>query len=255
MPSGNKFICVCGFRGNSGHAGQCRVYKKAVTEAVDNMKLYIADFYKTCYSITDCCKYVIEKENVKIGESSLRPHITRFLDSLGIREKLNSNKLNQCRQEKVRRTMLDRYGVINAGQIPGNGFGDRNLIPYTKLRINDEYTEFRKKVEHLTHKTQDKLKKERLVPEHCYYTGILFNDVRLEKINPNDPLKRSIDHKTSVIEAFLRGWSVEKTCVISNLVFCLRIVNTVKGHLNEQDFRKLLLPLLKKRLEDESKNG
>ena len=57
------------------------------------------------------------------------------------------------------------------------------------------------------------------------------------------------------IEAFLRGWSVEKTCVISNLVFCLRIVNTVKGHLNEQDFRKLLLPLLKKRLEDESKNG
>jgi len=249
----SNFECVCGYKGNHGHVGGCRKYSEEVVRVKEAMVLYIADVYKANYSVTECCSYVKDKEKTTIFESALRKMITQYLDSLGIREKLDGKTLNDNRQAKMRATMLERYGVENAGQLEGNGRKAANKIPYVKLKLNQEFTEYRAKVEKLSWHKLGMLKKTNSVPSECYYTGITFNDNVLEKVNPNDPYKRTLDHKTSVSEAFFRGWSVEKVMDDSNIVFCLRIVNTVKGHLNESDFRRLLLPLLKKRLEDENK--
>lgn len=247
--------CVCGFIGSHGHLGGasgCKVYRDEVARLCETMKDYIADYYKTVYSVTDCCRYIVDKENSKVLESSLRMPVTLYLDSLGIRERLGSKILNAKRQEKTKATMIERYGVENAGQMEGNGFTGLNKIPYTKLKFNTEFNEYKKDVEKATWRKVCQLQRFNNMPTKCYYTGITFNDNVLEKVNPNDPYKRTLDHKTSVSEAFFRGWTVDQVVDDSNIVFCLRIVNTVKGHLNESDFRRLLLPLLKKRLEDES---
>ena len=249
--NGNNWKCTCGFIGNAAHAGRCKIYLDAVDLACKNMKTYIAEFYKTTYSITDCCRHVVEVEKIAINQSALRKHITGYLDELGIREGHGGKSFAKFRQQKTKKTMLARYGVINPGQLESNGRKAANKIPYKKLKINQEYTQYRQAVEELTRKEFLQLKKCQNLPLTCYYSGKTFNDELLDKVNPNDPMKRTIDHRVSVTEAFLRGWPPEQTANLSNIVFCLRIVNTIKGHASDLEFRKFLLPMLLKRLSDE----
>lgn len=250
MGSKDNFKCVCGFIGQSGHAGQCDVYLREADRVKENLTEYIADYYKETYSITDCCKYVIEKEKTNIKHTALRGTITKYLDSLGIRESFGGVNFHKHRQNKLEKVMLNKYGVVNNGQREGEGYKKLNAIPYVKLKLDEEYAKFRKDVRRATRRIKWDHNE---IPETCYYTGVTFNDVVLNKVNPNDPFKRSIDHKVSVTEAFFRGWSVEETASKDNLVFCLRVVNTTKGNTTEKDFKQLILPLLKKRLADENK--
>jgi len=247
--------CVCGLeipKGNTAHFRNCSDYQKEVLRLKDVLNDYIAKYYLETYSVSECCKYVIEKESTKVFGGKLRNLITEILKKGGVYEGISGKNTNDKRQSKMQASMLNRYGVINNGQRPGEGFKKQNLIPYKKLKINEEFNNYRKEVESMTKKQVDKIKKINLIPNTCYYTDIAFNDNLLEKVNPNDPLKRTIDHKISVNEAFFYNWPTEKTAAAENLVFCLRIVNTVKGHMNENEFRKTLLPLLKERLKNEN---
>lgn len=252
MASGNNFNCVCGFHGNSGHAGKCIAYISEIARVESRMLAYVAERYTETYSVTDCCEYVVNREKTMVKPSAIRKKVKEYLGSLGVIEGASGVNRNFARSNKFVATMKSRYGVTNPGQLDGNGFSESNKIPYTKLKITDEYNQFRRAVDNLTFKIVEKLKKTNHIPRNCFYTGIKFNDNVLIKVNPNDPKKRTVDHKTPVTEAFFRGWTVEQTCDIDNLVFCLRVVNTMKGHLNEKEFRKLMLPLLIKRLENES---
>jgi hypothetical protein len=250
MGSKGNFECICGFVGQSGHAGKCDVYLTEVNRVRKNLVEYIADYYKKTYSITECCKYAVEKEKSHIKHTSLRVIITKHLDLLGIRESFGDLNFHTHRQHKLENVMMNKYGVINNGQRAGAGFKLLNSIPYVKLALDEEYSKFREQVRLATRRIRWI---DGEVSPKCYYTGITFNDELLDKVNPNDPFKRTIDHKVSVTEAFFRGWTVEQTVAKDNLVFCLRVVNTTKGNTTEKDFRKLILPVLKKRLEHENK--
>lgn len=252
MVNANSFVCICGFRGNAGHSGRCSEYQKEIDKLVNGLSEYIVDYYKESYSISECCEYVVKREKSMIRPTALRKPITKFLDQFGIREKIDGKKLNQHRQIKVKRTMIDRYGVSNAGQIEGGGWGNRNQLPITKLKISNDFFEYRKKVEYLTRKYLEKQKRLNIIPEKCYYTGIIFADNKLQEVNPNDPLKRSLDHKVSITDAFFLGLTPEQVCSEDNIVYCLRIVNTIKHNTNEDKFRETILPKLKERLKDEN---
>ncbi len=72
-------------------------------------------------------------------------------------------------------------------------------------------------------------------PTYCYYTGIQFADEE-GLVNPNDPRKRSVDHKVPVIICYLNGISVEQAGSIDNLTFVLKYVNSVKSNTEHKSF-------------------
>jgi hypothetical protein len=144
--------------------------------------------------------------------------------------------------------MLDRYGVANNGQLPGQGWSNLNSIEYKKLEVDNALADFRKKVNYLTRKYVERLKKHGALPTECYYTGITFKDEVQKQINPNDPYKRSVDHRISVIEMFLKGGTPEEVCKEGNIVFCLRAVNTYKANTPEEYFVEQIVPHLKEKL-------
>jgi len=81
-------------------------------------------------------------------------------------------------------------------------------------------------------------------PKYCFYTGIKFAD-EYGKVNPNDPCKRSIDHIKSIYECFLTGIAIEEAASIENIVFCLKICNTIKGNAEIQYFKKNIAKYLR----------
>lgn len=129
--------------------------------------------------------------------------------------------------------MITEYGVINNGQRAGQGFGPRNKIPYNTVDFLDtQYQLFRNKVERLTKKNISKLP----IPDYCYYTGVKFVDSEITLVNPNDPRKRTVDHKIPIIVGYLKGQSIEELSSLDNICYCLRYVNTIKGNTSYQDF-------------------
>ena len=73
-------------------------------------------------------------------------------------------------------------------------------------------------------------------PEVCYYTGVRFIDCDQAKVNPNDPRKRTIDHKIPVIIGYLQGLSVKEISKPENITFVLRYVNTIKSNTLHDNF-------------------
>lgn len=242
------FICVCGYKGNQNHSKICDDYKQELSRVEENIKSYIADVYLETYSVSECCEYVKEKEKTKITTLRLRKIINSELDNLGIREGLSGKNLNKIRQEKMKNTMLKKYGVVNNGQRPGYGWKELNSIEYKRLDVDQELFDFRKKVDYLTRKHVQKLKNSDSIPTTCYYTGIEFRDVSEDKVNPNDPFKRTVDHKIPVIEMFIKGKTPEETANEQNIVFCLRIVNTYKANTSENYFVNEIVPYLKEKI-------
>jgi hypothetical protein len=242
------FICVCGYEGNQNHSKSCLHYKQELKRIEENIKSYISDVYSKTYSVTECCEYVKKKENTKVTALRLRKIINDKLDSQGIREGLSGKNLNKIRQEKMTNTMLKKYGVINNGQRDGQGWKELNVIEYKKLGIDSKLIEFRKRVDYLTRKHVQKLKSNNSIPTNCYYTGIEFQDTKTDKVNPNDPFKRTVDHKIPVIEMFIKGKTPEATANEENIVFCLRIVNTYKANTSEHYFINEIVPYLKEKI-------
>ena len=65
--------------------------------------------------------------------------------------------------------------------------------------------------------------------DYCYYTGIQFADVENEHTNPNDPRKRTLDHKIPLSICYMRGMSMDESNHPDNLVWCLRVINNIRG--------------------------
>lgn len=182
--------------------------------------------YSETYSVSDVLRL---PEMRGIG----RPRVVSILKDAGLYEGLTGKNQQAKKQEKIKNTMMARFGVENNGQRPGQGFGERNKIPHTKIDfLTIEYKEYRKAVEHETNKTVFAMDK----PEVCYYTGVRFVDCEQEKVNPNDQRKRTIDHKIPVIIGYLQGLSVEEMSKPENITFVLRYVNTIKGNTLHDSF-------------------
>lgn len=242
------FECVCGFKGNSSHSKTCQEYHKEVQNLKKNIKKYIKNIYLENLSVSECCNIVKEREDTIISVAKIRKIIDEYLIDQNIKVDLSDKDFNRKRQEKTRNTMFERYGVVNNGQRQGQGWSTLNAIPYSKLDIDEELIEYRKKVEYNTRKYKEKLARNNQLPKTCFYTGITFKDCIQDKINPNDPYKRTIDHRIPVIEMFFKGYTAEENCAEENLVFCLRAVNTYKANTTEDYFVKEILPTLVKRL-------
>jgi len=193
------------------------------------------DTFKTIESYKD--SYSVSQVMTETGYS--RNKIVDLLKTEGIYEGLKGPNYSI----KMRERMQNQSQPINKGQ---RALIESNTISYDRIPFDNELLSYKKKVEKLSRKNALELKS----TTHCEYTGIPFADNFKEKVNPNDPRKRSIDHKTSVIHCFLEGKSVEECSQVSNLAYVLRYVNSIKGNMNLKDFEPLRKVLKEKLNED-----
>jgi len=192
----------------------------------EKLKNQIIETYKREWSVSA----VINEINLPniVGRSG----IVDLLKREGIYEGLNGTNYLRKHKARTKRGMLKKHGVENYGQI-SRGFGEKNKLPYTKIKTLDEdYKIYRVAVERLTTKNI----KNKIISDYCEYTGIKFADNLLEQVNPNDPRKRSVDHKNPIVICYLTGKTVEEAADITNLAYVLRYVNTIKGNTALENF-------------------
>lgn len=220
-------------------------YTKTETEWFDSIAIpEIINAYQKYHTVTDVLNNIKHLSFGRIKTIS-RAKITETLKREGVYAPYSEDAL-RVRHEKSKSTMLDRYGVINPGQLPdAGGYQEYNRIPYNKLEINKKVEDYKQKVNKITKLKHRCNRRANKLPEFCYYTGIKFSDANTPKVNPNDPLKRSIDHKTSVIYCYLNGWTPEKCASKDNMVYVLRYVNTIKSNTLEKDFIPIAAKLRK----------
>lgn len=194
-----------------------------ITDEIENL---IIDTYKKEYSVSR----VMEKCPKGIG----RKRIEKILKNAGVYEGLTGKNYLRKKVENFEKLMLKKYGVINWGQTIDGGYTKLNKIPYKKISyLTDDLKKYRLLVDKETKKNIKKYFK--TYPKYCYYTKIMFADEEYAP-NPNDPRKRSVDHKIPVLHCFLNNIDVEKAASIDNIVFVLRYVNSVKGQTLEESF-------------------
>lgn len=162
--------------------------------------------------------------------------ILRTLNELNIYDP-RSVESRKARSLAVKTAMQKKYGIDNPGQFESqkNALNIRNSIPKTSLKFLDDFKMYCEEIDYITNKNRKTL----IDSGYCFYTGIKFVDVDNEQVNPNDLLKRTIDHKLSKLEGYLSGLPPEVIGSSSNLVFCLRYCNSVKGNMNVMTFRPL----------------
>jgi hypothetical protein len=170
--------------------------------------------------------------------NTTRRRVTAFLKDEGIFESLNGENYLKTRVKEHESLMMQRYGVKNYGQISG-GWKEQNQIPYDKLDFEPDLKNYKESVYKLTRRWYKK--KDTNIPTHCFYSGIEFSDTKGAP-NPNDPFKRTIDHKKPVILCYFEGMSVEEAADESNLIFIIRYLNSLKSNTSHEAF----LPIVEK---------
>lgn len=197
----------------------------------DDMKQNYIDLYKETYSVSE----IMKRCNDGVG----RARIVKILKDEGIYEGLSGENYLKMKAKNHEKIMLEKYGVINWGQTKEGGWCKLNKVPYKKVSyLTDDYNEYRKKVDKLTKKNIKQCYKDDL-PKYCAYTGIMFADEE-GQTNPNDPRKRSVDHRIPVIHCFLKKMPIEKAANASNIVFVLKYVNSIKSQSTEES----ILPIM-----------
>jgi hypothetical protein len=197
----------------------------------DDMKQNYIDLYKETYSVSE----VMRKCNDGVGRS----RIVKILKDEGIYEGLSGENYLKKKVKNHEKIMLEKYGVINWGQTKEGGYRKLNKVPYKKVSyLTDDYNEYRIKVDKLTKKNIKQQYKDHL-PKYCMYTGIMFADEE-GPTNPNDPRKRSVDHRIPVIHCFLNKMSIEEAASVNNVVFVLKYVNSIKAQSTEES----ILPIM-----------
>lgn len=191
----------------------------------------IIELFKEDYNI----KSLNKKTN--INDQHLRDILTEnnfYTNNEEVYDLIHKNK-----QKKIRKTCIERYGEDNISKCMSGkqrrALHSRNSIPYKRFDFIDEYAEYCRKSKRYIEKSI----KEMIAPDYCEYTGIKFADATnggSNNVNPNDPLKRSIDHKMSLLECYLKGISVEEANSPENLAFCIRYVNTIKQNNSLGDY-------------------
>ena len=74
--------------------------------------------------------------------------------------------------------------------------------------------------------------------DYCYHTGIRFIDAEVEFANPNDPRKRSLDHIIPLSICYIMGMTMDEANHPSNLCWCLKCVNNVRGATDVESFKQ-----------------
>lgn len=193
-------------------------------QEIENKKTEIIELYEKSYSVSE----VLQKLNLKERH---RKNIVILLKERGIYQGVGG-KSSLYKQHKIQNTMLEKYGVINAGQIPGNGW-KHNSIMRTEIKFLQEYKNYCIKVDIITKSNAKKL----IDTGFCHYTGIKFADSdKNTPTNPNDPLKRSVDHKISKWLGFILGMEPDIIGDVGNLVYCLKYCNSMKNNMIEESF-------------------
>ena len=225
-----KDVCkYCKIKHNNfgSHVKECKEYKDLELRLTRSE--VVKNDYLSGYSIHSLCK------KYEVG----RPFIERCIVKTGVELrgfKYDDNS-REFKQKQMRDTLMDRYGVINYGQLDNQGYSGLNKIPYEYPAFFDNLSVYRKKIEMLTQKIVRRLKVEGNLPTHCSVTGIEFAD-RAGKVNPNDFRKRSADHILSILYCYIHKISVEEAANINNITFMLKYCNTIKGNMNLQDFKE-----------------
>lgn len=204
-----------------------------IIDITDSMKQRYIDLYKETYSVSK----VMRNCNDGVG----RGRIVKILKDEGIYEGLTGENYLKKKVENNEKIMLEKYGVINWGQTKEGGYRKQNKIPYKKVSyLTDDYKEYRIKVDKLTKKNIKHHFKNNL-PKYCMYTGIMFADEE-GLTNPNDPRKRSVDHRIPIIHCFLNNVPIEEAANIDNITFVLKYVNSIKAQSTEES----ILPIMEK---------
>jgi len=188
-----------------------------------------------CYTETYSVTKVIEKTGIG------RKRIVRILKEAGVYEGLNGPNYLAKKQENLKQTMLEKYGVENISQLNCDSLKERNSIAYKNIGFDLEFSDYKKRVANYT-KNLVTRKKSIVLPEKCFYTGYRFRDCDSEKVNPNDPFKRTVDHKYPILLCFIDGWPIEEAGGPDNIIFVLRYVNSVKSNTTHESF----LPIAEK---------
>ena len=195
----------------------------------------ILQHYLTNYNVT---------EILEVFSVSRKP-VENFLKARGVYK--NQQQVVPFVQNapatKRLKTMQERYGVVNFGQTPHmvEALAARNAIAFQAPALLGAFEEYRRLVNHYTQRN----KKFVVKVDCCYYTGIRFSDSE-GLVNPNDPRKRTLDHKISVYEGFLKDIDASIIGATSNLVWCLRYCNSIKGNMSSLAFQELAVLIREK---------
>jgi len=226
------------------HLTHCMAYVEFKETFLNVNGLELLAKYQEGTSISDLEKFY------KIGRNFVETCITRLGGNLrGLTQDANTRHL---RTNKRTETLKRKYGVINTGQLENSPIKLANKIPYTVPKFWAEMNEYKKDVERASRRFLRRCKIENRLPTHCEYTGIKFADAENKSTNPNDWFKRTIDHRVCVLHCYLNGWTVERASSPSNLIFCLRYINSIKGTISESEFVEKYVPKLRNLLLNEN---
>lgn len=201
----------------------------ATTQYSDDVKQQIINIYQTEWSVSEIDRQM--NKGLKPRKYG-REGIVKVLKESGIYEGLTGKNYVAKHLARVKRAMLNKHGVENYGKI-SRGFKKNNSLPLETINFFDtDYKIYRSLVDRLTARNIRK----KVDTGYCEYTGIQFIDYDGRSVNPNNPRKRSVDHKIPISVCYLTGISAEDAADLKNLAFVLRYVNTIKANSTLESF-------------------
>jgi hypothetical protein len=134
----------------------------------------------------------------------------------------------QAIKDKVKKTMLEKYGVENISH--SQRFKDFMYILKGNTIDTMAFNKYKQEIWKLTKKNKENIPFTGL----CYYTG-----VNISKTNfYNDFHHVSVDHKISISYGFNNNIPVEEIAAEKNLCYCSRLTNSIKREMTEEEFLK-----------------
>lgn len=239
----------------SGHVAACPVYIREVTEPLHNFVKKSTDNIRSLHTAGGLSAGDIAEELLSgfLKENTYSPEKQRYIKlkkaattaekvRLVLKESGIYNKSTTSRMARVRQTMLERYGVINNGQLPDARakLSRRNNAKVYRLPARMDFESYSKQVKLFTDRSKRRL------PAPCkdYYTQLPFLEELSDPFLMQGDLYPTIDHKLSVLYCFHKGLPAEACGDVSNLCWTFRWLNSLKQHLPEHLFRSTLLPLV-----------
>ena len=185
----------------------------------------IIELYRQTYSVTEVLKHI------EYG----RAKTVKILKAADVYEGLNGPNYIAMKLKKHKEVMQQKYGVDNISQLRTSKLIESNKIGYDKFDFDDELKHYTNEVRKYT---KNLVTRKKLVafPTECFYTNIEFVDVSKQHVNPNDPLKRTVDHKHPIILCYFDGWTIEQAGGKDNIIFVLRYVNSLKSNTTHECF-------------------
>jgi hypothetical protein len=193
---------------------------------IEENKKEIIKYYQEHLSVRAC------SVNFKISYSP----IESMLKQEGVHRGISDKERCKKNFDRLKNSVKNKYGITNVSQLHLSNLKERNSIEFKRPKFMTSFVEYSKEVKRISNKNKKLLKKQK----YCYYTGIIFADSDENcgggGVNPNDPTKRTLDHKISVFDGFMNNIEPQIIASPTNLVECLRYCNSVKGNMSADQF-------------------